>query len=179
MCLIEHIGELADAGISSLKIEGRMKSPYYVATVVNAYRRAIDDYYAGNPFNTDLVEELDRTSHRRYTTGFYFGSKDKEYLESSMPVQSYEFMAMVRGENKDGYVEIEQRNRFKVGDTLNVLSPGDEFNKDFLVEEMYDLDGGRVDDASLVQQRLRIKTQLKLKPGDILRKKIENKNESE
>ncbi len=177
MCLIEHIGELIDTGIFSFKIEGRMKSPYYVATVVNAYRRAIDDYYAGKKFNPELLEELEKTSHRRYSTGFYFGSKDKEYRESSMPVQSYEFMAMVRSENVDGYVEIEQRNRFKVGETLNVLSPGDEFNKDFVVKEMLDIDGNVVDDASRVQQILRIKTQLKLKPGDILRKRIEDKNE--
>ena len=177
MCLIEHIPELVDAGIVSFKIEGRMKSPYYVATVVNAYRRAIDDYYAGKSFNTELLEELERTSHRRYSTGFYFGSKEKEYLESSMPVQSYEFMAIAKSENVDGYVEIEQRNRFKVGDTLNVLSPNEEFNKDFVVEEMYDLDGKMVDDASRVQQILRIKTQLHLKPGDILRKKISDKNE--
>ena len=80
--MIEHLKEIDEAGIVSLKIEGRMKSPYYVATVVNAYRRAIDNYYANKekPCDKALVEELEKTSHRRYTTGFYFGAKDKEYI---------------------------------------------------------------------------------------------------
>ena len=174
MCMIKYLNELAAAGVTSFKIEGRMKSPYYVATVVNAYRRAIDNYYTNNTFDESLIDELEKTSHRRYTTGFFFGAKDKEYLESSMPVQTHEFMAIVKDDYKDGKVLIEQRNRFKVGDKLEVLSPNDTFNKIINVEKMEDDKGNVVEDASLVQQQLYLYTELNLKKGDILRRKINN-----
>lgn len=172
LCMIEYLSQLIEAGVTSFKIEGRMKSPYYVATITNAYRRALDDLNSGKPFNKQLLEEVEKTSHRRYTTGFYFGSKDKEYIESSMPIQSYEFMAVVKDDTKDGYATIEQRNRFKVGDTLEVLSPNDTFNEKIIVEEMLDENGQMIEDASLVQQVLKLKTNLNLKAGDILRKEI-------
>lgn len=172
LCMIQYIKELTEAGVTSLKIEGRMKSPYYVATVTNAYRRAIDDFYENNKIDNLLIEELEKTSHRRYTSGFYFGAKDKEYLESSMPIQTYEFMAIVKSNMKDGFVKIEQRNRFKVGDELEVLSPNDTFNKKILVGEMFDEKSNLVTDASLVQQELLLRTDLELKEGDILRKKV-------
>ena len=172
LCMIEYIDKLVEAGVTSFKIEGRMKSPYYVATVVNAYRRAIDDYKQGKLFNVDLLDELEKTSHRRYTTGFYFGSKDKEYIQTSMPIQSYEFMAIVKEDSVDGCAIIEQRNRFRKGDVLEILSPNDTFNRELVVDEMYNNNGDLVEDASLVQQQLRLKTDIKLKQGDILRKKI-------
>ena len=172
LCMIEHLHKLESNGITSLKIEGRMKSPYYVATVVNAYRRAIDDYTEGKQFNKELLVELEKASHRRYTTGFYFGSNDKEYLESSMPIQTHEFMAIVKADTSNGVALIEQRNRFKVGDELEVLSPNDTFNRKIIVESMTDEKGNEVVDASLVQQRLYLKTDLLLKEGDILRKLI-------
>jgi putative protease len=174
MCMIKYLNELAAAGVTSFKIEGRMKSPYYVATVVNAYRRAIDNYYTNNTFDESLIDELEKTSHRRYTTGFFFGAKDKEYLESSMPVQTHEFMAIVKDDYKDGKVLIEQRNRFRVGDEPEVLSPNDTFNKIITVEKMEDDKGSVVEDASLVQQQLYLYTELNLKKGDILRRKINN-----
>jgi len=172
LCMIQYIKELENAGVTSFKIEGRMKSPYYVATVVNAYRRAIDDYCNNKEFDSCLLKEVEKTSHRRYTTGFYFGAKDKEYLETSMPIQTHEFMAIVKKDACDGYVTIEQRNRFKIGDELEVLSPSDTFNKKIVVEEMKDENGNAVIDASLVQQILLLKTNLNLKEGDILRKLI-------
>ena len=169
--MLQHIKELEDAGVTSLKIEGRMKSVYYVATVVNAYRRAIDSL--GTGASTDqLMAELNKTSHRKYTTGFYYGSNDKECLESSSPVQTHEFMAVVIGKNENGKVLIEQRNRFKVGDTLEVLSPTDTFNKTILVTPMTDEKGQEVVDALGVQQNLYLTTDLQLQPGDILRKQI-------
>ena len=166
MCLINHLKELKEAGIDSLKIEGRMKSEYYVASVVNAYRRALDGFEDIQILN----DELEKTSHRRYTPGFYFGAKDKEYLESSMPIQTSEFMAIVKEDWNDGYVCIEQRNRFKIGDVLEVLSPNDTFNKKIVVEKMMDENGNDILDASLVQQKIYLKTDLKLMKGDILRK---------
>lgn len=170
LCMVEHLKSLIDNGVTSFKIEGRMKSPFYVASVVNVYRRALDDVINGRDFNKSYVDELEKVSHRRYTTGFYFGAKDKEYIDSSMPIQSSEFMAIVKDDYKDGYVCIEQRNRFKVGDVLEVLSPNDTFNKKIEIQEMKDEKGDLVDDASLVQQILYLKTDVLLKKGDILRK---------
>lgn len=172
LCMIEYLKELIDAGVTSFKIEGRMKSPYYVATITNAYRRAIDNVLNNKPFDKSLLNEVDKTSHRRYTTGFYFGSKDKEYILDSMPIQSFEFMAIVKGATNDGYAIIEQRNRFKKGDELEVLSPNEAFNQIIKVDEMLDENGEIVEDASKVQQILKLKTSLNLQEGDILRKKI-------
>ena len=172
LCMIEYLDQLIDAGVTSFKIEGRMKSPYYVATITNAYRRAIDDLKNGKPFDKTLINEVEKTSHRRYTTGFYFGSKDKEYIKDSMPIQSSEFMAVVKENTNNGYATIEQRNRFKRGDKLEVLSPNDTFNQIIEVGEMLDDKGNLVEDASLVQQALKLKTTLNLKEGDILRKSI-------
>ena len=170
LCMIEYIKELVDAGVCSFKIEGRMKSPFYVASVVNAYRRAVDDFVSGKERDGLLLDDLAKVSHRRYTTGFYFGANDKEYLESSMPIQTSEFIAIVKEDWNDGKVCIEQRNRFKVGDTLEVLSPNDTFNQKIMIEQMWNELGEDVYDASLVQQKLYLKTDVQLKCGDILRK---------
>ena len=175
MCMIEHLDKLRDAGVTSFKIEGRMKSPYYVATVVNAYRRAMDVLENTNNYSVskELVAELEKASHRRYTTGFFLGDNEKECLESSMPVQTHEFMAIVLEDQKDGKVLVEMRNRFKVNETLEVLSPNNTFNKQLLIENMTDENGVEVIDANQVQQKLYINTNIQLKAGDILRKKVE------
>ena len=162
LCMIKHLKELEEAGVCSFKIEGRMKSEYYVACTVNAYRRAI------NGEDVD-ISELEKSSHRLFTTGFYFGEKDKECFTSSSPVQTHEFMALVLEDAKDGYVKIEQRNRFKVGDTLEVLSPDENFNKKIKVTEIKNLKGELIDDAKKVQEVLYLRTELALKEGDILR----------
>ena len=164
LCMINHLKELEEAGVCSFKIEGRMKSEYYVACTVNAYKRAL------NGEDID-VSELEKSSHRLFTTGFYFGEKDKECFESSSPVQTHEFMALVLEDEKDGYVKIEQRNRFKVGDSLEVLSPDENFNKIIVVTEIKNLKGELIDDAKKVQEVLLLKTDLHLKEGDILRAK--------
>ena len=162
LCMIKHLKELEEAGVCSFKIEGRMKSEYYVACTVNAYRRAL------NGEDVD-ISELEKSSHRLFTTGFYFGEKDKECFTSSSPVQTHEFMALVLEDAKDGYVKIEQRNRFKVGDTLEVLSPDENFNKKIKVTEIKNLKGELIDDAKKVQEVLYLRTELDLKEGDILR----------
>lgn len=173
MCLINHLQELIDAGITSFKIEGRMKSPYYVATVVNCYRRALDNILKGKKDNFNYIEEMEKSSHRLYTTGFYFKEQNKQNYDSSMPVQTHEFMAIVLEQTKNGYALIEMRNRFKVGDILEVLSPNDNFNKQIVVNEMKNEKGELVFDAMKVQQKLYLKTNLHLMPNDILRKKID------
>lgn len=165
MCLIDHIDKFKDAGVYSLKIEGRMKSDYYVASVVNAYRRALDGYK-----NFDVLHsELEKTSHRRYTTGFYLNANDKEYLEDSMPVQTYVFIAKVVEDAKDGFVKVEMRNRFKVGDNLEVLSADDNFLKTIKIEKIINSLGQEIDDAKRVQEIVTINCPYSLKEGDILR----------
>ena len=166
LCMIEHLQELEKAGVVSLKIEGRMKSDYYVASVVNAYRRALDKK---NEMSL-LQEELEKTSHRRYTTGFYFGSDDKEYLEDSMPVQTAEFVAKVVEDSHDGTVKIEMRNRFKKGDVLEILSPNDAFLKKIKIEKIVDGKGNEIDDCKRVQDIVTINCPYDLKTGDILRR---------
>ncbi len=165
MCLIDHLKEFEKAGVVSLKIEGRMKSDYYVASVVNAYRRALDGF---SDFNV-LHDELEKTSHRRYTTGFYFGANDKEYLEDSMPVQTYIFIAKVVEDAKDGMVKVEMRNRFKIGDTLEILSADENFLKTITIDNIIDSKGENIEDAKKVQEILTINCPYDLKKGDILR----------
>ena len=166
LCMIDYLDELRDAGICSLKIEGRMKSDYYVASVVNAYRRALNKSLEQDK----LRDELEKTSHRRYTTGFYFNSDDKEYIESSMPIQTAQFIAKVVEDESDGFVKVEMRNRFMVGDTLEVLSPDDNFLKTIKIEKILDSSGLEIQDAKRVQEVVAINSPYHLKKGDILRK---------
>lgn len=172
--MIEHLHELVKVGVTSFKIEGRMKSPYYVANVVNAYRRAlnylqtlenVNDY----KLNEALVKELEKSSHRNYTTGFYFGDNNKENLETSNPIQNSEFLAIVKKELGSNEYVIEQRNKFLLGDVLEILSPTDSFNKTFKVEQLRDLEHNVVSVANQVQQELIITCPHKLQVGDILR----------
>lgn len=166
LCMIDHLDELEKAGICSLKIEGRMKSDYYVASVVNAYRRALDKTLESDK----LHDELEKTSHRRYTTGFYFNSDDKEYIESSMPIQTAQFIAKVVEEESEGFVKVEMRNRFMIGDILEVLSPDDNFLKTIKIEKIFASDGIEIQDAKRVQEVVTINCPYHLKKGDILRK---------
>ena len=168
MNMINHLKEMEEAGICSLKIEGRMKSAYYVATVVNAYRQVIDNNMT---VTEELALELEKTSHRQYTTGFYLGANDKEYLEDSMPVQSHEFVAVVVDKKEDGVI-LEQRNRFVKGEMLEILSVDKSLlNKSFVVGDMTDEKGEPIEDVKGVQQRVFVKTDLPLQVGDILRRK--------
>ena len=173
MCLIEHIKELSEAGIKSFKVEGRMKSTYYVGAVINSYRRAIDNYLNNKESDFDYIEELKKCSNRTFTTGFYFGSDHKTYIESSKQTQTHDFVAMVVDNNKEDYIVVELRNKFKVGDELEILSNNDSFNKKFIVSEIKDEAGNLLEEVKKVKQKLFIKCPYKLSKYDILRKKIE------
>lgn len=165
LCLIDHLDELIKAGVTSFKIEGRMKSDYYVASVVNAYRRAIDGFK-----DYDILHrELEKTSHRRYTTGFMFNDNNKEYLENSMPVQTYIFVAVAKEDAQNGRVKLEMRNRFKEGDILEILAPNDNFLKTLKIQNITDEKGQRLEDVKLVQQIVEVDCPYQLKAGDILR----------
>ena len=170
-----YIKELIGAGIESLKIEGRVKSPYYVAGVVNAYRRAIDEYMRkGENFvlPPHIANELELLSHRRYSTGFYFGEKGEQCYDTSKPEQKGVFAAIVIGSAEGGFV-VEMRNRFKVGDNLEVMSPDDNNGKTIKIVEMRDEEGNEVLDANKVQQKIFIKSDVALKPHDVLRMNVE------
>lgn len=167
--MLPYLGELKEIGVDSVKIEGRMKSAYYVATVVNAYRRALD-MLPKKPTD-ELCKELMKASHRKYTTGFYFGDEGKQYTEDSMPIQESDFIAVVCSDAKDGAVEVEMRNKFSVGDELEILSPDKNvFNKKFVVEKITNPAGESLQSAKVVQEKVKIPCCLPLKAGDILRK---------
>ncbi len=174
--MIEHLDDLANAGVTSFKIEGRMKSPYYVATVTNAYRRAVDILEKGGKYHCPeiLIDELEKTSHRKYTTGFNYKDKQKEeseYILSSQPVQTDEFVAIVTKSSKDGVSEIEMRNRFCTTDELNILSYGENFDKKLEILKLTDGKGNEILDAKLVQQKLFITTPNPLFEGEIIRRR--------
>ncbi|MGI6703409.1 MAG: peptidase U32 family protein [Clostridia bacterium] len=176
MCMIEYIPQLIESGISSLKIEGRMKSAYYVATVVKAYREAIDAWYQDPEYyisNRDKwVEEVSKASHREFTTGFYFGraDKDAQIYDRSSYIRDYDFVGLVLDyDEKNGIATIEQRNRMFVGDKVEVTGPG----RDFFVqtiEWMRDDEGNSIDSAPHPQQVVTMPVKHPVRPDDILRK---------
>ncbi len=175
--LLDYIAELDRAGVCSFKIEGRMKSEYYLATVVNAYRRAIDAYYAqGSEYKNNSLyqDELKKTAHREFTTAYLLGDNDRTVnYDDSQSKGTHKFIANVLDYDKETKTAtVEMRNRFKVGDELEVLSPSDSFNKIIKVEQMQDEKGNPVEDAKLVQQILKLKTPVPLNAGDMLRIKV-------
>lgn len=172
--MIRHVDELRQAGVDSFKIEGRMKTVYYVANVVNAYRRAIDLVSPTKEQLDFLENETYKCKNRGYSTGFYFGRETaKQTLSKEQKSDGYNFIAVVLKKVDDGYL-VEMRNRFKTGDKLEILSNGDDFGKIFEVEKITDDSGAEITDAKLVQQKLIIypKDKVTLYPEDILRKKV-------
>ena len=163
------LDKIIEAGVTSLKIEGRMKSEYYVGCVVNAYRKRIDDYLNGRPYDTTLNEELFKVNHREYTTGFYLGQAEQCYT-TSKPDNDYRFCAEVVGYDKEkGLLEVIQRNRFYQGDELEVVSVTG--CKTIKADEIFDEKGNPVPDCKYVQQRLFIRTDCELSKRDMLRKR--------
>ena len=173
--MIEHIDEMSEAGVCSLKIEGRMKSEYYLATVINAYRRAIDEYYKiGGKYkkNKMFYDELLKTNHRVFTTAYMLGeNKETVNYSDSQSAGEKQFIATVlEGTNDEGYFIAEMRNRFKKGDKLELLTPNDNFNSVILPVRITDEEGNDIEDAKIVQQKLRIYSDIKVSAGDILRR---------
>lgn len=171
--MLEHLDKLIAAGVYSFKIEGRMKTPYYVANVVNAYRRALDKINNVANYNIDMLKyELEKSSNRTFSTGFYFSKQDANVsLDNSQSQGDYEFIAQVKGYEKGKGLIVEQRNRFKIGDKLEILSSNNHFNDIITVTDMYTLDGERLEDAKIVQQQIIIKTDKILAEYDLLRRK--------
>ena len=167
MCAVGFLDKLEEAGICSYKIEGRMKTPFYVATAVNAYRHAID----GDVPLEVIERELDSISHRPYSSAFYFGEMKMSHGNSGAYIQKCTFIGKVL-DYSDGFVTIQQRNNFKPGDELEVVSPIS-IGEKFTVTKIFDEEGNEREDARLIQQILRLPCPVKLQKGDLLRKRIE------
>lgn len=178
LCMIEHIPELIGCGLDSLKIEGRMKTPYYVAAVVKAYRQALDDYF----MNPDIyfsrkkfyLDEILKSSNRAFTTGFYFSKPDSgaQIYNGESYIRKYDFIGAVTGyDAKTGLAKIEQRNKFIKGDTVEFLSPDkDNFSQE--ITEMYNDEMQPIEEAPHPQQTVYIKTVYPVKYPDLMRKKL-------
>ncbi len=175
LCLIHHLPALLEAGVSSLKIEGRMKSIHYVATVVNAYRRALDEYYRdpqNYSFDPAWDEEITKVSHRDYTTGFLFGKpdeKDHNYGTSSY-LRDYDFVGLVLDYDKEtGWATVEQRNNFGVGDVLEFFGPSlDVFSQS--LTELQDEEGECIEIAPHPQQVVRMPVDKPVSKWDLIRR---------
>lgn len=176
LCLINHLKELMNAGVKSFKIEGRMKSPYYLATTINAYRRAIDSVITGvedSELNSsEYVTELENCSHRLFTTGFMFNDGEiRQNYQTSHQVQNSTFLGVVKKNLTDlqnpteGKLLVEMRNRFKIGDEIQLLSPTKAFGKKFIITNITDKDGTIVEDAKRVQQILQLTIKLNNQSG--------------
>ena len=162
LCMIDCIPDLVKAGVTSFKIEGRMKSMYYVATVVSAYRSALDKYLAdpeNYTFDPSDFDELCKASHREFTHGFYYSKptgNDQNYYSSDY-IRDYSFVGLVREhDEKTGLTTVEQRNKFSVGDTVEIFGPHTPYYEE-IIEEMYDEEGNAVMSAPHPQQILRIR----------------------
>lgn len=178
LCMIEHLDKIVESGIMSAKVEGRMKSVFYVATVIHAYRQAIDAYFADPAryeFKAEWLTELKKVSHREFTTGFYFDkptNQDQNY-QTSAYTRAYSFVGIVKSyDSATGYAVVEQRNKMTLGDEIEVFGPDIPFFKQAL-ESMYDAESGEpLESAPHPQQVLRIKMDQPVKENYILRKAI-------
>ncbi|MBQ3020101.1 MAG: U32 family peptidase [Clostridia bacterium] len=164
--MLDYLQEMEGAGISSFKIEGRMKSGYYLATVINAYRRLMD----GGDIEISR-KELSNVAHREYTQAYALGKNSQTVnYDDSQSKGDYVYIAdVVKSEN--GYVFAEMRNRFKKGEVLEILSPTETCGKSFVANEIYTSEGVETDDAKLVQEIYRIACPYELKQGDYIRRK--------
>ncbi|MGE5474783.1 MAG: peptidase U32 family protein [Ignavibacteriales bacterium] len=179
LCMIEHIPEMIDAGVSSLKIEGRMKSSFYVATVVKAYRQAIDDYCESpDKYNNNkgkYIEEISKASHRNFTTGFYFGKPGTEShnYNSSSYMREYDFIGLVLDyDASTGIALVEQRNRFFKGDKIEVVPPEGNWYEE-TIDWIKNSDGDNIDVAPNAQMIVTIPISKKVERYTILRRKAE------
>ena len=168
LCMIEYIDKLVDAGVTSIKIEGRAKSSYYVSVVTNAYRHAIDAYMNDESLPDWVKEEVRKVSHREYSTGFFFGDgKSNQYYENAGYIRNYDIIATV-DKCEDGYMYLTQRNKFSVGDEVELLTTDGEPIK-FTINEMYNADNDLIDTAPHALMKLKIKTDITAPALSILR----------
>lgn len=178
LCLIDEIDKLIEAGIDSFKIEGRMKTAFYVATVIRSYRQAIDSYYEGT-FNEDVArkyyDEITKASHRHFTKAFFYNKPDSsaQIYENSSYIRNYDFIGTVLDYDKETKIAtIEQRNRFFLGDKIEIFSNSPDFYE-IEIDNMKNKKGEDIEVANQPKEEIFIKIDLPLEKGDMLRRKIE------
>lgn len=175
LCMIEYIPELIDAGIDSFKIEGRMKTALYVATVARTYRKAIDDYLSSPELYRQnmpwYLEQISNCTYRQFTTGFFFGkpSDEAQIYDNNTYIKEYTYLGIVGDKNSDGLYRIEQRNKFSVGEEIEVMKPGGE-NIKVTVKRILDEEGQELESAPHPKQVLSIDLGQPLERYDILRR---------
>lgn len=170
LCMIEHLGELCEAGIDSFKIEGRVKSAYYAAVITNAYRMALDDHLAGRPFNPALRAETESVSHREYGTGYFFStpSEDANVVSDNCYLKDRAFLAMVDAYDPEtGLARCTQYNKMVIGDRANLLSPGTT-GREIAIGELFDEQGEPIPDTRHPRMPFLLRVE-NAKPGDLIR----------
>lgn len=174
LCMIEQIPDLIRSGLDSLKIEGRMKTIYYVASIVRAYRKAIDEFYKdpeGYVYNPEWYGELQKVSHREFTNGFYNQKpthEDQLYTTSSY-IRTYDFIGVVQSYVEEtGIAIIEQRNNFKKGDKIEIIGP-DYYYSEHVIEEMFDINDNLIEVAPHAKMTVKLPLEQPVKPFYMLR----------
>lgn len=177
LCMIEHIPEMMDAGIDSFKIEGRMKTALYVATVARTYRKAVDAAASSREAYEKILpwclEEISKCTYRQFTTGFYFGKPDEntQIYDNNTYINEYIYLGIV-GETEGNTVGIEQRNKFSVGEIIEIMKP-DGTNRETKVLSIVNEDGEEMESAPHPQQKLKVTLDAPASSYDILRKKAQ------
>lgn len=183
LCMIEYIPEMIEAGIDSFKIEGRMKTALYVATVARTYRKAIDDYLESPEKYRENMEwykaEIGKCTYREFTTGFYFHKPDSDaqIYDSNTYVKNYTYIGTVEKVCGDGSFFMEQKNKFSVGESMEIMKP-DGRNVPVSVEAICDEEGVQMESAPHPKQRLRVRLSVSPEPYDILRRSEYNEDEA-
>ena len=172
LCMIAHLRELWQAGVCSFKIEGRMKTDYYVATVVGAYRRAIDEMleHPDAPFDEELLHEVGNASHRKFGTGFYFTRRPADPPGAVEYERNADYIAKVLEVRPDGLALVEQKNKFLAGETLQWMSP--QGSVEFQCRDMRDEEGNALQSAPHPKQRVWLPLPAGAQAGDFLRRRI-------
>ncbi|HBB71646.1 MAG TPA: peptidase U32 [Ruminococcus sp.] len=175
LCMIDHIDKLAEAGVYSMKIEGRAKSSYYVAVVTNAYRMAVDEYFK-DPYNFRLPEwirdEVFKVSHRKYCSGFFFGRpEESQYYENSGYIRNYDVVAVVDS-CRDGMVYCTQRNRFFAGDTVELIAPSMK-PVTLTLDTLLDENGDKIETANHAMMSFSFPCDIEFPSGTYIRKAVE------
>ena len=176
LCMIEHIPELVEAGIDSFKIEGRMKTALYVAVVTRTYRQAIDDYLKDEVLYRSRMdyykEEIAKCTYRQFTTGFFFGKPDHDtqIYDNNTYIKAYTYLGLIGEDQGDGFYGLEQRNKFSVGDTIEVMKP-DGRDLEVTVQAMTDAEGTMIESCPHPKQKIFVNLGVELCPLDLLRRK--------
>lgn len=181
LCMIEYIPHLVDAGINSLKVEGRMKTALYVASVARTYRKAIDDFFENPALYEKNIpyykEEISKCTYRQFTTGFFFGKPDSDaqIYDNNTYVKEYTYLGIIGEKKEEGYYRLEQRNKFSVGDEIEVMKP-DGRNLLLTVKGIRDENGTEMESCPHPKQVIYVNLGDGLEENDILRRKEEETN---